>query len=415
MKKLIQIVLFISIAFVSITVAVETETVATVDGRVITNIDVFKERSKSIVGTYCGTGCMASVLRRIIDPILFEQYAKRENRQVTEQEILEVIEQQGRKKGFVTAEEYFKENRGKGDKSIKDWQAYKAHQKGMLAIRLVKHFSPNVSDITEEDIQEYVEHYKETTFYPMGHREGVEFRSILVRTDIINKDKSLLKELEKIKQRINKNETFKGVVEEYRNREEFTIGDIPFGSSTRDLEISKIKKQGLDALIPWSSLKGKAVMVSFADSAQGVIIVDDYVPDTRMEIEDAVRDKELRKEVIAKAKGHKWGKEKRRLLKKLRTEDIKYADNPKKIYQKLAESYELWWIETFKDKPDFQQRLERLRDSKAKYLEREEKKRRKKYTKRKRRKKRKTVYKKKKRKKRRKTTKRKRTRKKTNL
>lgn len=372
MKNLIRIIIIISFVFVNTAVAVETEVIASVNSNTITNIDVFKERSKSITGTYCGPGCMESVLSRIVTPLVFEQYTKKHKFPVTDQQIMEEMDESARKRGLASAEEDFQKNRGKYDKEIKDWQAYKVIKKNLLQIRSIHHFDPSVLNVTEEDIQKYVEHYKKRHFSStLGHREGVKFRSITVRTDIINKDKSLLEELKEIRQRINKNETFEDVVEEYRDREEFAIEDIPFGSSTHGLEISKVKKQGWDALIPWSSLKGKAVMVSFADAARSVIIVDDYVPDTRMEIDDAVNDKEFRKEVIEGAEGLKYSNAKQRFLKKQKAETVTFAGNEQEVYQKLADQYESWWIDTFKAAPDFQKRLGDLKSSKEEYIKRQ--------------------------------------------
>lgn len=372
-ERLLLTIVFISIAFVNFAVAVETEVIATVNGKTITNIDVFKEfeRISSNMDFYCPSRCMEGVLDDIVTPLVFEQYTKKHKFPVTDQQIMEEMDKSARKRGLASAEEDFQKNRGKYDKEIKDWQGYKVTKGSLLQLRSVHHFDPSVLNVTEEDIQKYVEHYKKRYSYPMGHREGVEFRSITVRTDIINKDKSLLKELKKIKQKINKNETFEDVVKEYRDRKEFSIEDIPFGSSTRNLEISKIKKQGWDALIPWSRLKGKAVMVSFADAARGVIIVDDYVPDTRMDIEDAVNDKEFRKKVIEGAKGLKYRNARRRFLKKQKAETVTFAGNEQEVYQKLADQYESWWIDTFKAAPDFQKRLGDLKSSKEKYIKRQ--------------------------------------------
>lgn len=374
MKNLLRTAPCLLLCLTSIAAAIETQVVCRVGNEVVTNVDVFKEQSMYSPDTYFGIAAMKENVRRMIEPLLLEQYALKHHFPVTDRQVMDRLKQQALERGYATVEDYFKRNRGKHDEGIEDWQSFKMSRKSILVRRVIEHFDPHILIATEEDIHKYVQHYKKRYSFPMGIPESIQFRCISVLTDGNDDADILLPELEAIKQRINNNEKFEDVVHDYRGRGEFLIQDYSSSMRTHTLESAQIYKQGADALVSWKNLKDKAVIVSFRDAGYSVWFVEDHTSDTRMEIEDAVNDKELRKEVIKRAKGLKFSNARRRFLEKQKVETVTFADDENIIYQKLADQYESWWIVTFKDTPDFQRRLENLKYSKEKFIERQRKK-----------------------------------------
>ncbi len=194
--------------------------------------------------------------------------------------------------------------------------------------------------------------------------------------DEVDKDKSLLEELKKIRQRINNGEKFENVVKGYRDNEKFGIQDTPRKVSPRSWEAGGYKRQGTDALVPWENLDGKAVLLSFQDIAFFVWVIDDYTPSTRTTTAEALSSNKnnLREEALERVRSYKKGKALKKLIKKIESEVVVYADDKEKLFQKLADDYESWFSETYKDAPDFQQRLKNLRQDKVKYFERKKRK-----------------------------------------
>ena len=86
-----------------------------------------------------------------------------------------------------------------------------------------------------------------------------------------------------------------------------------------------------------------------------------------MSVEDAIHDKNLRQEVINQAREYKYRMQKRDLINKLKAEigGVKYRGSRHEIFQRMADQYIVWWIETYKDAPDFQERYEALMADKA--------------------------------------------------
>lgn len=369
MKKIIGLIFILLFVCVGSVSAVDTEVVATVGSKTVTNIDVFKEATANRV-KYLSPNAMKGVLERILDPILFEEYAERKGLKVTDQEVMADLEQDAHQNGLTT-EQYFKKKWGKNDKNVKDWQVYKAFKKAKQVRKLVEHFSPDYANVTEGDIQSFVGYYKSRFFFPLGDPEGIRCKSISCLVDPNNRDERL-KELENIRERLNKGENFEKIADEYADKEGF--------GASKELSplwrTSEFRKKGLDALVPWKSLNGKAVIVTWGDNDSAAILlkIEDYTPDTRMNIEDAAKDKEMRKVVIERTKGYKFMNARGRLLATLRAEDVNYAGSKEGVYRKLAEDYETWWVENYQDTPDFQQNFERLQQSKLKYQKRHKKK-----------------------------------------
>jgi hypothetical protein len=334
MKNLIKVVAFISIIFVDIAVAVETKVIATVDGREITNIDVFNELERTSLNMdfYYGPRSMKSVLERIIDPIIFEQYAKKNSIQPPRTQDI-----------------------GK--------------QQKILQRLVIEHFDPNFLVVTEQDIQEFLDYHKNRGTKPekVGTTEWVGYRPITFQRE----GKASLNELEIIKQRINNSERFEDIVRDYNNQDGFNVPNYPHGMTINDIKNENITKQGLDALTPWSKLKGKAVIVNWSRmNYYAVWVIDEYVPGTRTTFENALNSSELRQEALKQVISHKFHKAKWAFLAKQMAENVVTASYSP---QKLADEHEQWWAETHKNDPDFQERLKRLQDSKEKYLERERK------------------------------------------
>ena len=195
---------------------------------------------------------------------------------------------------------------------------------------------------------------------PFADCQKVHIRSLSAESEV----------LDEVKKRTNGGEKFKDVIGEYVDRDELDCSPQAHWFNTSDFE-----KKGLDALVPWSKLKGKIVSTTPRGTSHvWVMMIDDYTPNTRITFEDALKSgkEQHLKLVIEKVRGGKYINTKARLLKEQKAKMLVFMDSEKKIYQKLADGYENWWKEIFKDTPNFEGRLKNYQDSKARWLQRHE-------------------------------------------
>ena len=365
--KTVSFLISILILLVNLGFAIENKTIAIVGGKEVTNVDIYNTLSE-VADEYYGAKVMESYFYKIVDPLLFEDYARDENIVVTDNEVLEDMDNNARESGGANTKEDFLKNKGMYGKSTEDWRRHKVNRKSMLERKIIEHFSPDYSSVTEDDIREYIEFYIKRHFPPvLGTPEAIRYRySIGTIAEKDADNSNLFLELQTIKKRLNSGECFNDIASEYANSDVFQVS----GDYSQYWRTSELSRLGKDSLMSWQSLKGKAVLVRLDEEIVMVLVVDDYMPEKRMNIEDAVNDKDLRNEVITGARGYKFGKAKRRLLDKLRRENVHYVDSQKKVFQELANGYEQWWADTFRNEPDFQKRLSVFMESKKKYLER---------------------------------------------
>lgn len=360
-KNMIKLIFVLILVCMGSVYAVETETIAAFGNKTVTNTDVLNEAVKSRWINYVSAHDMEYFLDKIINQLLFEEYAERNGLKITEQEIMAIIEKDAHEHGFATVEQYFQKHKGKNDTDIKDWPTYKIIKEDAQNKKLVEHFEPDTANVTESDIKAYISDYKRFGGMPFGNPEGIKFKSIFFTTDPDNRSEHL-REFENIKERLNKGESFDKIADEYESNKVYGISrELSSLWYTRELS-----KHGSDTLVPWKFLNGKAVIVTwyYNESTLMLLKIENYFPDTRMSIDKAVEDKEMRKVVIERARELKFGKAKNRLIEKLREQEINYTDSKKNICQKLSDDYEAWWIKIYKDSPDFKQNLEKLRKSK---------------------------------------------------
>jgi len=181
--------------------------------------------------------------------------------------------------------------------------------------------------------------------------------------------RAMLPELEAIRKRINQGQKYDDIKQEYLGRKEFFVADYVMPYLTDYLEKFPIRRQGLDALVPWKNLKGKAVIVSDSEGkAYSVWVVEDYTPDTRMSLEKAAVDPVRRQEVIRRVQGWKFTSSKKRFIETQTREMLVYAYPEQELYQRLADQYETWWIEKNRSDPNFPLRLEAFQKNKERKM-----------------------------------------------
>lgn len=358
--------------FIGVSYAVEEEVVLNINGYSVTNIDILKRISTNYPLDVIGDASSISYfMKKELPYILSEYYAVQNEIKVTEQEVTDGLNKVAGK-SRKSIDEFLESVKRKTDLTIekteKRWR--QSTRDSELAQKVVRHYTPNIVTLTEADIQGFVDYYRKS-YSPstFGHREAVQFRSILILPEALATDESLHEELEDIKHRLNKGVKFEDIAGEFSDRKEFLIGTEPGWQLTNEFN-----REGLSSLVPWVTLKNKVVIVSLkaaVGSPPMLIQITDYRPNTRKEVGDALKNKYLRNEVLESARSHKFGKARREMIKDLKAK-IKYIDGEEKAYQKLANEYESWWIETYKDLPDFQQHLKDLRARKVKYFEMKE-------------------------------------------
>ena len=187
----------------------------------------------------------------------------------------------------------------------------------------------------------------------MGEPERIQYRGIGVTSVDYANDSSVREELNKVRKRMDKGESFETIAKDYSDRKGYRAG---IGHQLNDWVHTKIfKKQGLDALTPGSLLKGKTVLVKVEELHVVMVMkIEDYHPDTQMSIEDAVNDEHFRQIVIRKAQGYKFMIQKRDLIKELKNKagGVKYRGNKDEIFQRMANQYKEFRTETRKNDPN---------------------------------------------------------------
>jgi len=350
--------LIVSCLFLQHGYAVEEEIIADIGGRPVTNIEVLenvaieyeqdnpRNESTSKLHVYQGT------IKKMLPIILFEQYAAKNNIKITEQEVMGLLTEAANKRGRTLTEDIqdrktvFEDFENARKRSYKVWYDY------LLARKVVEHFNPDVNTVTEEDIQKWIK-YRKTFHAPMGEPERIQYQGIAVLASDYADNSSIREELGKIKKGINEGESFETIANDYSGRKGYHAG---IGHQPTDrVMTSMFKKQGLDALTPWSLLKGKAVVVEVKDLHIVMVMkVEDYLPDTQMSIEAAVNDKNMRQECIDKARGYKFHIQKRDLVEILRRGmgGIEYRGNEEEICKKLVDQYKIFRAETRENDPN---------------------------------------------------------------
>lgn len=345
--------------------AIESENVVRVGDQIITSMDIFKEQDQSAPDRYPRPGGMQGSIQKIIDLRLFEQYAAKNNVAVTHQQVMDRLDQHARSRGFISAQEDFEKNKTRQVQEIKDWQNYQVTYQAMLSRSVVEDFDPAILQASEADIQEYVQFYKKRYFYPMGTPEGIQYKSIGVKTDRFSRASSLRGEVENIKKRLNAGEDFDQVARDYQGRKGFYIQDTPVW-----MAVKSFRNEKRDPSSPWKELKGRAVVISLSQGGQMILKIDGYTPEKRMDIEDAVHDTDLRKEVIERAKGLKYQTAKRKLIEKLNTEHVTYLQAEKDLlYERLTDQYLTWWVQENQGASDFRKRYDVLKAEEAQFRE----------------------------------------------
>lgn len=371
MKYLLRAMIISWFGLINNTDAVETEIIATVDDKAVTNIDVLESMRRHIdENAYWSPSVFKGNFTELVNRLLFEQYADKHHFTVTHEQVVEHLTQEAQRNGY-TVEVFFRKIGGETD--IRESQTYKSTYRNMLEWRCVEHFDPNILVVTEEDIQNYIADSKKRggePVPPIGEPERVHVRAISVGPEQSDDPKAMLAELEAIKKRINQGEKYDDIKREYQGRKGFFVEDYVIPYRTDYLEKFPIRRQGLDALVPWKDLKGKAVIVSSVEGkAYSVWVIEDYTPDTRMSLEKAVDNPVGRQEVIRRIQAAKFISAKKRFIEKQKSVMLFYAYPEQELYQRLADQYETWWIEKNRSDPDFPSRLEAFQKDKERIMQ----------------------------------------------
>ncbi len=362
--------LIITFLFLQSSYAVEKEVIAYIGCRPITNIEVFKSLAITFSPNYeCKPSHIKFEIEDMVPIILFKQYAAKNGIKITRQEVEDAIAKEANSRGIIF------------DQSIQQKGVWKAHEdlanakkeyQNILNNKVVEHFNPDVRDVNEGDIQKYVENYKRQYSYSgwRGSSEAIRYKYIGVRAETLAKNNSLRKELDKIKKRINDGESFATVTKDYSDKQDYVIGTelsgwMGVGKHKRGdwgdcltpkywISVSDYKKEGWDALTPWSALKGKAVLANVRESGEAVLLIEDYQPDrhnTHMKIEDALNDKDFRNVIIEEARKYKFNNECSYLTEKLKMNagGIRYRGDKKEIFQRMANQYKQYRLEIHKN------------------------------------------------------------------
>jgi hypothetical protein len=370
MKYLLRAMIISWFGLINNTDAIETEIIATVGDKTVTNIDVLESMRRHLdENVYWSPNVHKSNFIELVNRLLFEQYAEKHRFPVTHEQVVEKLTQETQREGY-NVEVFFR--KFGGETGIRDSQIYKLTYRNMLEWRCVEHFDPNILVVTEEDIQNYIADSKKRGGEPdpIGEPERVHVRAISVgppeQSDNL---RAMLPELEAIRKRINQGQKYDDIKQEYLGRKEFFVADYVMPYLTDYLEKFPIRRQGLDALVPWKNLKGKAVIVSDSEGkAYSVWVVEDYTPDTRMSLEKAAVDPVRRQEVIRRVQGWKFTSSKKRFIETQTREMLVYAYPEQELYQRLADQYETWWIEKNRSDPNFPLRLEAFQKNKERKM-----------------------------------------------
>lgn len=339
MKNKMKLILIVFSLCSWATYAVEREVFLYINEKPVTNLDIVEHIStKYYSEAIRDASSIAYYLERELPFILFDYYAEKKGITITEQEVTDAVKKIAAKSN-KSIDEFLQGNKPLADKTIEKSQKrlFKSTRDYELSKKVIRYYDPNVDTLTEADIQAYIDDYRKFCSPPtIGHREAIQVRSILIRPESLAKDDSLRNELDKIKGRLNKGEKFEDVAKGYSDKTEFVVGEDPQWQQTKEFE-----KTGIDALVPWVALKGKAVIVQFKTAVGSPSIlmqVTDYMPNTRKEVGDALNDKYLRQEVLEQAKGFKFGKTRKKLIDELKNK-IKYVYDEETTLKKISDTY----------------------------------------------------------------------------
>ena len=342
----------ISCLFLQSGYAVEEEVILFVGNRPVTNLEVLEEavRHREIIEDDSRLKIFESTTDDMLTPIIFEQYAAQNGIKVTEQEVMDSLTASANSFG-CTLEEFFQKSKT-SDENIEDTKKrfYKLHYEDLLEHKVIEHFNPAVSTVTEEDLQKWIE-FRKTVSAPMGVPEKIRFQGIVLLASDYAKE-SVRKELDRIRERLNAGESFETVAGDYAGRNEYRT-EVIRTLKTDWVMTSAFEKQGLDALIPWSMLKGKAVVVKGKELPFVMVIeVIDYLPDTQMSVEAALNDKNMRQVCIDEARGYKYLNQRYDFIEKGKREMVAYKGNKQEICRKLVSQYKMFLAETRANDPN---------------------------------------------------------------
>ena len=377
----------------------EAEVIAKVGRVSFTNVDIYEQTTRSpiVPAKYLGPEAMKGLVDRMIDPYMYEQYLLKNDISVSDDEIIEDYKRMAADNG-KSFEEYIEEIKTINDEGCEDfrtWQRFEEHRQRLKPRKAILHFDPSVLNVTDEDIQEFLKSNSGDYMTPkLGEKGSVTARSISdgrklqifdrvkkgekyedVIKDYNLKDEATLKEFEKIRDRINNGENFEEVANDYKENNNFRIQSKPEKIALTTLSGYIVNVLGVETPVYWGAFKGKAVLVDMGDFGYSLMIIDEFTPTTRVSVEEALADKDcrFRKEALQKVESWKFFNARRNFCQMADDEFVVYSQDKEKVYQKLADEYELWYAEAFKDSPNIERQLDKIRFSKIEYLERRQK------------------------------------------
>ncbi len=337
MRKLSNVIIITLCFFLQLGFAAKEEVVLQIDNHPFSNTDIAKRISVRYQ-TPISDSAIDYYFEEQLPHILTEYYSQHNNITVSDREVTDKLEKESAKRA-KSIDEYIKGSMTIYDKSIDDVKKrlFQWQRDGLFTQKAVRHYAPDVDDLTEVDIKNFVDYYRNTYHPPVfGHKEAIKFKFILVLPDASANKDVLRASLNSIKDRLNKGEEFQDIASEYSDNK-----NLSFNIEPEWQVVDNFEKEGLDAISPWKTHKDSAVTAlwkAMEGSPLVLLQIVDYMPNTRKEVGEALKDKSLRDEVLNAARSYKFGKAFREMIKELETK-VKYIPDKETAIKKVFDAY----------------------------------------------------------------------------